>query len=710
MRGPAPQKKKVLLVGGTGAMGVYLAPELAALGYEVYITTRKERDSHDPSIHYITGNSKAGYFIKQVVQDGYDAIIDFMVYHTDEFDYIVDTFLENTQHYIFLSSYRVYGDNGSDPITESSPRLLDSVDDEVYLATDEYGLTKARQEDILRGKANNHWSIIRPAITYSRDRFQLGTMEANEFLYRALKGKPIVFAREMLDKKATMSWAGDVAKLIAKIVLNEKAYGEAYTASTSECHTWREIVEMYEDLLHVKTKIIPLKTYIEIFGRQYQVKYDRMLHRQIDNSKILEVTGMKQSDFMALKDGLRIELVEFSKNPHYGKIDSKREAKLDKITIGPITKASGKLWRKRKSIKLRTRIKQPAAFLSSRNYDGAIVTLTGYYNYGSMIQRYALQQFLLQHGRRYQLLDFDFMLTMSKKTGDRTQLERFAKEHFDQVAFDPLLSKYYKSYIVGSDQVWRDYFKNWSKFGRFFLNFVKDNDAVRIAYAASFGTESLAASGITGAEQKRIRPLLKKFDAISVREGSGVKLVRWLGQSADHVLDPTMLMTREFYSSVIDKSEYRNAETGKLFYYILDSSLIKLKAINQFENDLQLKAEGIYPNNGEPLQPLELWLKGFRDADFVVTDSFHGMVFSIINNTDFVVFGNKTRGLARIAELLSELGIEDRTIEDNVGYEPREFQPINWDEVNATLAKLREKSSNWLLDAVSIEKRTPIFE
>lgn len=506
-----------------------------------------------------------------------------------------------------------------------------------------------------------------------------------------------------------MSWAGDVAKLISRIVLNEKAYGEAYTASTSEFHTWRDIVKIYEDLLHVKAKIIPLHTYIKLFGREYQVKYDRMFDRQIDNSKILEVTGLKQSDFMTLKDGLRIELVEFSKDPHFDNINEKREAKLDRITIGPITKASAMLWRKRKSIRLRTRTKQPNAYINCRHYDGAIVTLTGYYNYGSMIQRYALQQFLQQHGRRYQLLDFDFMRNMSKKTGDRSQLERFAKEHFDQVAFDPLLSKYYKSYIVGSDQVWRDYFKNWDKFGRFFLSFVTNNDAVRIAYAASFGTESLAASGITGELQNDIRPLLKKFDAISVREKSGIKLVRWLGQEAEHVLDPTMLMDKHFYSAIIDESEYSDTETSELFYYILDSSLAKLKVVNQLENDLQLKASGIYPNNGEPLKPLELWLKGFRDARFVVTDSFHGMVFSIINNTDFVVFGNKTRGLARIVELLTELGIEGRIIDDSTDYEPGKLEPIDWDNVNASLARLQKKSSSWLLDAVSIEKKTPLF-
>ena len=230
------------MLGGTGAMGMYLAPEMLKLGYQVYITSRKEHESNDDII-YITGNAKDKAFLDTLLEQKFDAIVDFMIYKTEEFRERVMALLESTPHYVFLSSYRVYGDNHGKPITEESPRLLDSVKDEEYLATDEYGLTKARQENILRASGRKNWTIIRPAITYSKDRFQLGTMEAQDFIKRAIEGKTVIFPEQMLDKQATLSWAGDVSKMMSRMILNEKTFGETYTVSTSEHHTWKEVME-----------------------------------------------------------------------------------------------------------------------------------------------------------------------------------------------------------------------------------------------------------------------------------------------------------------------------------------------------------------------------------------------------------------------------------------------------------------------------------
>lgn len=326
-------RKKVLLLGGTGAMGVYLAPVLVKAGYQVYITSRKEHVS-DENIIYITGNAKNKEFIDTMLRENFDVIVDFMIYKTEEFKERYLELLDNTSHYLFLSSYRVYGDNHGNPITEDSPRLLDSVDDPEYLATDEYALTKARQENLLRGCDRSNWTILRPAITYSKERFQLGTLEAQEFLSRALKGKTIIFPEQMLDKQATMSWAGDVAELIARMILNEKAMGETYTVSTSEHHTWREVMEYYKELVGLKVKIVDLSVYESIIGRPYQIKYDRMFDRVIDNSKALAVTGMRQEEFMPLKDGLRMELENFKKNPVYKGFNAALDKKIDQEVQG----------------------------------------------------------------------------------------------------------------------------------------------------------------------------------------------------------------------------------------------------------------------------------------------------------------------------------------------------------------------------------------
>ena len=691
------EAKKVLLLGGTGAMGVYLAPELVNLGYKVYVTSRSEHQDIGSSIHYLKGDAKDDSYLASILEGGFSAIVDFMVYHTDQFAARIEQLLASTDHYVFLSSYRVYGDTGSERITEDSPLLIDTVSDEKYLESDEYALTKARQERALIQQERTNWTIVRPAITYSKNRFQLGTMEAEEFLYRALKGKTIIFPKEMLDKVTTMSWAGDVARMISRLVLNKEAYGETYTAATSECHTWREVISIYQSAMRLRVKIVPLETYIGVYGRPYQVKYDRMFDREIDNSKILHATGLRQSDLMPLAEGLKIELVSFSKKPVFKGISEAKEKKVDSLTRPLIKKA----YRAVKRMKPRTRVKQVIAYRKSCKYDGAIVTLCGYYNYGSMIQRYALQQFLLSHKKRFQLLDLEFMHKSGKKAGDRTLLKQFALDYFDQVPFRPQYAKFYKAYIVGSDQVWRPYFKDWNKYGIFFLNFVTSKKAKRIAYAASFGESTLTKAGVDGSRQKKIRPLLKKFDAISVREKSGVGLVRWLGCRAERVLDPTLLMPSSFYSEIINRSAYADGSTGELFYYILDESDSKMNAVRALlEDKCFSSSSGLTPNNGKPLRPLEEWLKGFRDSRFVVTDSFHGMVFSIINHTDFVVFANRMRGIARIADLLEELGLNDRIAYEEDEFNPQKYGPIDWDAVDSKLGKLRDYSQKWLLDAV----------
>ena len=235
----------------------------------------------------------------------------------NDFNERYELLLENTEHYFYLSTYRVY-DGVEVPITEESPRLLDNSKDRDFLATDDYSLFKARGEDVLRSSKYKNWTIVRPAITYSKRRFQLVTLEAHIAVARALKGLPVVIPKAALNVQATMSWAGDVAKMFAGLILNPEAYGEAFTLATAEHRTWSEIAEYYKEIIGLEYLAADTEDYLEIMGghpgARYQLDYDRLFERVVDNSKVLRVAGLKQEDFISLRQGLEKELTALPKD------------------------------------------------------------------------------------------------------------------------------------------------------------------------------------------------------------------------------------------------------------------------------------------------------------------------------------------------------------------------------------------------------------
>lgn len=322
--------KKILLLGGTGAMGVYLQKYLAQEpNTQVYITSRSAKKDKN-NIHYLCGDAHEYAFLENCLNKVQpDAVVDFMIWQTQQFKKVFSLLLKNTQHYLFLSSYRVFAEQN--PLTEKSPRLLDVCKDKEYLKTDEYALAKARQENILRQSGKNNWTILRPCITYSKTRFQLGCFEADVVCLRALQGLPLVLPTEMLDKKTTMTWAGNTAQLIAKLILNPQAYGEDFNLATTEYHTWREIADYYREILGVFVHEISLSEYVKVIGETCQLRYDRMFNRTLDNKKVLAVVGMKQEQFIPLKDGLRQELSYFKEHPTYKNVNVELNAKMDKI-------------------------------------------------------------------------------------------------------------------------------------------------------------------------------------------------------------------------------------------------------------------------------------------------------------------------------------------------------------------------------------------
>ena len=312
--------KKVLVLGATGAMGQYLIPYLAEAGYTVDAVSLDEKKSEWPNVKYITANAKDQTVLKELLSAKYDGIVDFMIYPTKELSYYPPLLLDHTGHYIYLSSYRIY-DNKEHPVRETSPRLLDTADSIILRNSDDYSVYKARGENIVRTFPKDRWTIIRPAITYSFMRYQLVTLEAPNTVGRAFAGKKVAVPEQARGIQATMSWAGDVARMIERLLFNEKALGETFSVCTAEHHTWGEIADYYKDICGLEAVWIDKEDYLRIInadpyylGARWQLECDRMFDRVMDNSKVLAATGLKQSGLMPLYDGLKKEIARCPKD------------------------------------------------------------------------------------------------------------------------------------------------------------------------------------------------------------------------------------------------------------------------------------------------------------------------------------------------------------------------------------------------------------
>ena len=153
--------KKLLVLGATGAMGQYLVPVLAEKGFLVDAVSLDTPREPFPGVNYIKSDAKEWSNLCKLLENRYDGIVDFMIYPTGELATYLPLLLDNTDHYIYLSSYRIY-DNKEHPIRESSPRLLDSSEDVLLRNTDDYCIYKARGENILRASQRRNWTIVRP--------------------------------------------------------------------------------------------------------------------------------------------------------------------------------------------------------------------------------------------------------------------------------------------------------------------------------------------------------------------------------------------------------------------------------------------------------------------------------------------------------------------------------------------------------------------
>lgn len=263
--------------------------------------------------------------------------------------------------------------------------------------------------------------------------------------------------------------------------------------------------------------------------------------------------------------------------------------------------------------------------------------------------------------------------------------------------------------VVGSDQVWRPDYSPCQT--NYFLDFLEDaNNVKRLSYAASFGNDRWSWSREL---TDRCATLLRKFDGVSVREKSGICLCKkYFGVDAVQVLDPTMLLEAEDYIEVVKQYVLNGRQLtnhrGMLFCYVLDRSSEKRNVIKSIAErtgkttfevmpELDDSVYNLYGDIDKSVYPpVEEWLLAFIEAEMVITDSFHGTVFSIINNRPFWVLANEGRGMARFESLLSMFGLENRMLATSPLVLKDLNQPIDWDCVNKRRKELQKSSIDYL--------------
>lgn len=326
---------EVLVLGGTGAIGSHLVEVLASNKHDICVTSRKDRINKQ-NVTYVKGNALDIKFIEPILKEKkWDAVIDFMIYDSDQFKSRVGIILESTLQYIFISSARVYADS-ENPISENSLRLLDTVNDQEYLCTDEYALLKAREEDVLINAKTKNWTIIRPYITYSEKRLQLGVFEKEDWLYRTLNGRSIVLPDDIMEKETTLTYGFDVSNIISKIVGCDTCLGEIYNLTTPQSIKWKDIFNLYVDCIEeftgekVKVEFCDIVDLTKIQGSRYQIEYDRLYNRIFDVSKMEGLISIGSLEQVQIR--LKSCLVSFLENQEFLKINWRSEALKDKFT------------------------------------------------------------------------------------------------------------------------------------------------------------------------------------------------------------------------------------------------------------------------------------------------------------------------------------------------------------------------------------------
>lgn len=261
-------------------------------------------------------------------------------------------------------------------------------------------------------------------------------------------------------------------------------------------------------------------------------------------------------------------------------------------------------------------------------------------------------------------------------------------------------------YICGSDQVWNNRLEDENTAG-WFLDFGSPKTK-RLSYAASIGRE------IEPKEYKTIVKYLKRFDAVSVREQKANNLCHQLGfEKSIIAIDPTLLLCSSDYSALISNIKLESSSNPYVFIYLLNIRNCDEIYWNEFNKMIQsdglavrvvassgyLPAQNFLPGYQNEYATIPEWLSLIKHSEYVITTSFHGVVFCLLYHKLFyaVLLNNEySKGNDRIVSLLKSVDLNNRIVSSDSDINSVKAANISWEDVDVKLSELRKKSIDFL--------------
>lgn len=342
-----------------------------------------------------------------------------------------------------------------------------------------------------------------------------------------------------------------------------------------------------------------------------------------------------------------------------------------------------------------------------------IITIYDEDNYGNRLQNYAVQEILVSLGFDVETIknvniieEFNLLEEVKKVLPERR--ERFLdfnnsnmKISDDVIIHDSIPKNFHENYdyfVIGSDQIWNHEFPE--RFSNFsFAEFAPTEK--RIALSASFGIEDIEEEHFKKYEH------LKGMKAISVREYAGKKLVKDIVGRDDAVvlIDPTMMLTKEKWNTVMKKPEMLKSDKYILKYFLGNVSEDKNAEIEKFAKENGCDVIDILDKDSFYATGPSEFLYLIKNAFLVLTDSFHSCVFSILFNRPFLIFDRDEDGMrnmnSRIDTLLEKFGLENRRFYNKINQMSLE---VDYSNSYRTLEKERKKVIEFLTKALEMEE------